>query len=133
MRKLAGAKDRLGLRVHGLIVGSPEKKKADPAVLRALCSHTLPSGKHEVLVSEFSDWASVSSDASLQFDWDDVAGNTARREAGLRLEKLRQAEIKRLRLESRQAMQGGLRAAPGPAAARCKHHAGADDDGDGDE
>jgi hypothetical protein len=34
--------------VHGLIVGSPEKKRADPAVLRSLCSHTLPSGKNEV-------------------------------------------------------------------------------------
>ena len=36
------------LRVHGLIVGSPEKRRADPAVLRGLCSHTLPSGKNEV-------------------------------------------------------------------------------------
>lgn len=44
----SGAKDKLGLRVHGLIVGSPEKKRADPAVLRSLCSHTLPSGKNEV-------------------------------------------------------------------------------------
>jgi hypothetical protein len=35
MRKLAGAKESLGLRVHGLVVGSPEKKRADPAVLRA--------------------------------------------------------------------------------------------------
>lgn len=46
-----GAKDKLGLRVHGLIVGSPEKKRADPAVLRALCAHTLPSGKNEVRTS----------------------------------------------------------------------------------
>lgn len=128
MRKLSGAKAKLGLRVHGLIVGSPEKKKADPAVLRALCSHTLPNGRHEVLVTEFSDWASVNADASLQFDWDDVAGNSARRAAGLRLEKLRQQEIKRLRLESRSAVKGGLRVAPGPAAARCEHHAGRDDD-----
>ena len=43
-----GAKEKLGLRVHGLIVGSPEKKRADPAVLRSLCSHVLPSGKMEV-------------------------------------------------------------------------------------
>ena len=34
--------------MHGLIVGSPEKKRADPAVLRSLCSHVLPSGKMEV-------------------------------------------------------------------------------------
>lgn len=34
--------------MHGLIVGSPEKRRADPAVLRGLCSHTLPSGKNEV-------------------------------------------------------------------------------------
>ena len=44
---MAGAKDKLGLRVHGLIVGSPEKKRADPAVLRQLCAHTLPNGKNE--------------------------------------------------------------------------------------
>ena len=46
----AGAKDKLGLRVHGLIVGSPEKKRADPAVLRSLCSQVLPNGKMEVLI-----------------------------------------------------------------------------------
>jgi len=48
MRKLSGAKDKLALRVHGLIVGSPEKKRADPAVLRALCTAYLPNGKSEV-------------------------------------------------------------------------------------
>lgn len=47
------------LRVHGLIVGSPEQRRADPAVLRGLCSHTLPSGKNEVgLVGRLS-WAAV--------------------------------------------------------------------------
>lgn len=101
MRKLAGAKDKLGLRVHGLIVGSPEKKRADPAVLRGLCSHTLPSGKNEVLIHEFESWAGVQQDRSMQFDWDDAMGNAARREAGLRLEKMRQAEIKRRRTEQR--------------------------------
>ncbi len=59
MRKLWGAKDKLGLRVHGLVVGSPEKKRADPAVLRSLCSSVLPNGRSEVLVAEFSSWASV--------------------------------------------------------------------------
>ncbi len=44
----AGAKDKMGLRVHGLIVGSPEKKRADPAVLRQLCASILPNGKNEV-------------------------------------------------------------------------------------
>ena len=44
----AGAKEMLSLRVHGLIVGSPEKKRADPAVLRSLCSQVLPNGKMEV-------------------------------------------------------------------------------------
>lgn len=34
MRKLSGAKEKLGLRVHGLIIGSPEEKRSDPAVLR---------------------------------------------------------------------------------------------------
>lgn len=203
---LQGATDKLGpcrpsrrLRVHGLIVGSPEKKRADPAVLRGLCSHTLPSGKNEVggrcgarkparphlsdtptclractwatplpgaglprskrsvtssplcdcsgawqplswllalhccvgafndcscthrgpaaglclpyshapsprpahpcaapsrrqvLIHEFESWAGVQQDRSMQFDWDDALGNAARREAGLRLEKMRQA------------------------------------------
>ncbi|KAI7841137.1 hypothetical protein COHA_005107 [Chlorella ohadii] len=101
MRKLAGAKDKLGLRVHGLIVGSPEKRRADPAVLRGLCSHTLPSGKNEVLIHEFESWASVQAERTLQFDWDDAMGNQARREAGLRLEKLRQEEIRRRRGEAR--------------------------------
>lgn len=59
MRKLAGAKDKLSLRMHGLIIGSPEKKRADPAVLRGLCTSTLPSGKTELLVTEFSSWSSV--------------------------------------------------------------------------
>lgn len=101
MRKLAGAKDKLGLRVHGLIVGSPEKRRADPAVLRGLCSHTLPSGKNEVLIHEFESWASVQAERTLQFDWDDAMGNKARREAGLRLEKLRQEEMRRRRGEAR--------------------------------
>lgn len=38
---------------------------------------------------EFADWASVKKDRSLTFDWDDALGNAARREAGLRLEKMR--------------------------------------------
>ena len=84
-----GAKDKLALRVHGLIVGAPEKQRADPAVLRSLCSHVLPSGHLEVLISSFESWAGVSADPAMQFDWDDAAGNTARREAGLRLEAMR--------------------------------------------
>lgn len=39
---------------------------------------------------EFESWASVQREKSLQFDWDDALGNKQRREAGLRLEKLRQ-------------------------------------------
>lgn len=98
MRKLSGAKDKLGLRVHGLILGSPEQKRADPAVLRSLCTQIIPnSGKTETLIHEFESWESVNKDESLAFDWDDVVGNAARRDAGLRLEKLRNAEIKRRR------------------------------------
>lgn len=40
-------------------------------------------------------------DSSLKFDWDDTEGNTKRRLAGLALEKNRQAEMRRKRLESR--------------------------------
>lgn len=109
MRKLSGAKDKLALRVHGLVLGSPaaERARADPAVLRALCSHTLPSGKNEVLVHEFDSWATVAADRGMQFDWDDAAGNAARRERGLRLEKMRQAEIKRRRMDARGLEEGG--------------------------
>jgi hypothetical protein len=59
MRKLSGAKEKLGLRVHGLVIAAPDKKRADPAVLRALCTNYLPNGKLELLVSEFNNWASV--------------------------------------------------------------------------
>jgi len=52
-------------------------------------------------VSEFEGWASVRGDAALVFDWDDAAGDAARRERGLRLEKLRNAEMKRRRLARR--------------------------------
>lgn len=119
MRKLSGAKDKLGLRVHGLIVGSPEKKRSDPAVLRGLCSHTLPSGKNEVLVHEFESWAGVKADRSMQFDWDDALGNSARREAGLRLEKMRQAEMRRRRQDARGDKKGNNKAVrmPGKEAA----------------
>lgn len=98
MRKLSGAKEKLGLRVHGLILGTPEEKRADPAVLRSLCTQIIPnSGKTETLIHEFESWESVHKDDSLAFDWDDVVGNATRRDAGLRLEKLRNAEIKRRR------------------------------------
>lgn len=86
---LPGAKDKLGLRVHGLIVGAPEKQRADPAVLKSLCSHVLPSGHQEVLVTRFESWGGVSADPAMQFDWDDALGNAARRSAGLQLEALR--------------------------------------------
>ncbi|KXZ45227.1 hypothetical protein GPECTOR_57g517 [Gonium pectorale] len=101
MRKLAGAKEGLGLRVHGLVVGSPEKKRADPAVLRALCTNYLPNGKVEVLVSTFESWASVQAETAFQLDWDDVEGNTRRRLAGLALEKERQEEARRKKRESK--------------------------------
>ena len=50
---------------------------------------TPPPPPLQVLVHEFESWASVQAEKSLQFDWDDAMGNTARREAGLRLEKMR--------------------------------------------
>eukprot|EP01025_Chloroclados_australasicus_P045017 TRINITY_DN4906_c0_g1_i1.p1 TRINITY_DN4906_c0_g1~~TRINITY_DN4906_c0_g1_i1.p1 ORF type:complete len:684 (-),score=92.29 TRINITY_DN4906_c0_g1_i1:237-2288(-) len=102
MRSLSGAKQKLGLRVHGLIVGSPEKQRADPAVLRALCTNPLPNGSTELLVSRFENWAGVQADESMQFDWDDIEGDTKRRLAGLKHEQLRQQEMKRRRKVTRQ-------------------------------
>lgn len=107
MRKLSGAKEKLGLRVHGLVLGTPQKQRADPAVLKSLCTNYLPNGKVETLVSAFENWASVQADDSLKFDWDDVEGNTRRRLAGLALEKKRQAEIKRKRTAARQLDKAG--------------------------
>ncbi|PNW85740.1 hypothetical protein CHLRE_03g207400v5 [Chlamydomonas reinhardtii] len=104
MRKLAGAKEALGLRVHGLVVGSPEKKRADPAVLRALCTNYLPSGKVEVLVHTFESWASVQAEAAFALDWDDVAGNSRRRLANLAHEKERMEESRRKKRESKQEL-----------------------------
>ena len=94
MRKLSGAKDKLGLRVHGLIVGNPdeEKRRSDPAVLRSLCTNYLPSGKTELLISTFEDWESVRRDDSLQFDWDDIEGNTRRKMENLKHEEFRKSE-----------------------------------------
>lgn len=108
MQKLSGAKEKLGLRVHGLIVGSPDKKRADPAVLRALCTNYLPSGKVELCLSEFEGWASVQADEQLAFDWDDAEGNMRRRLAGLALEKQRKEQAKLNRSEKRTDMGGAV-------------------------
>ena len=61
--------------------------------------------------------------AGMQFDWDDSAGDSKRREAGLKLEALRKAEEKRLRLENKgktykQGPQGGRKKKEADAAAR---------------
>lgn len=38
-----------------------------------------------MLVTEFEGWASVDADPTMKFDWDDLAGDAKRREAGLKL------------------------------------------------
>jgi hypothetical protein len=43
----------------------------------------------------------------MQYDWDDVEGNTRRRLAGLAREKERQAEMRRLRQDARRGGGGG--------------------------
>ena len=63
----------------------------------------------QTLVTEFEGWASVQGDKEIAFDWDDAMGNTARRDAGLKLEALRNAEIRRRKIEAR----GPLGAATG--------------------
>lgn len=105
MRKLAGAKEALALRVHGLVVGAPQDdapRRADPAVLRSLCTSRVPgdrSGRTEVLVSVFEGWESVrDADSGLaDVDWDDREGNARRRLAGLAAEAARQREMRRRR------------------------------------
>lgn len=67
------------------------------------------------MVTEFEGWASVDKDPAMVFDWDDLAGDAKRREAGLKLEAKRLAEMKRLKKESRAA--GGGKAGPEKGAA----------------
>ncbi len=55
----------------------------------------------QTLVTEFEGWASVQGDKEIAFDWDDAMGNTSRRDAGLKLEALRNAEIRRRKVEAR--------------------------------
>ena len=105
--------------MHGLIVGSPEQKKADPAVLRSLCSSVLPNGRMETLISSFEGWASVKERSEMQFDWDDAIGNARRRAAGLRAEALRKGESMRRRKESK-----GTGAKPPPKGGRKKETSG---------
>ena len=52
-------------------------------------------------MTEFEGWASVEGDKELAFDWDDTAGDLKRRQAGLRLEALRLAEMKRRKAATR--------------------------------
>jgi len=47
----------------------------------------------------------------MQYDWDDVEGNTRRRLAGLAREKARQAEMRRLRQGSKRDGGGAGQAA----------------------
>ena len=61
----------------------------------------------QVLVTEFEGWASVEGDKELAFDWDDLAGDLKRRQAGLRLEALRLAEMKRRKAATRGGSSGG--------------------------
>lgn len=121
MRKLAGAKEALALRVHGLVVGAPSSdapRRADPAVLRSLCTSRIPgdrSGRTEVLVSVFEGWESVRADDSglADVDWDDSEGNARRRLAGLAAEAARQKEMRRRRSGAKKA---DARAGSGAAA-----------------
>jgi hypothetical protein len=121
MRKLAGAKEALALRVHGLVVGAPSAdspRRADPAVLRSLCTSRVPgdrSGRTEVLVSLFEGWESVRADEGGlgDVDWDDSEGNARRRLAGLAAEAARQKEMRRRRSGAKQA---DARAGSGAAA-----------------
>ena len=70
--------------------------------VRACATATIKAHRSlQVLVTEFEGWASVEGDKELAFDWDDAAGDTKRREAGLRLEALRLAEMKRRKAAGR--------------------------------
>ena len=58
-------------------------------------------------MTEFEGWASVEGNKELAFDWDDAAGDLKRRQAGLRLEAQRLAEMKRRKAAVRGSGVGG--------------------------
>ncbi len=51
---------------------------------------------------------SSQADSTWDMDWDDIEGNTARRLEGLRQEKRRKEESRRLKAESRAAEKEGV-------------------------
>jgi hypothetical protein len=51
--------------------------------------------------------ARLQNDSSLNMDWDDVEGNTKRRLEGLRLEKIRLEESRRLKMAAKQEEKEG--------------------------
>lgn len=98
MRKLTGAKEAMGLRVHGLIIGSPETPK-DPLVMKSLCTNYTRGAKDELLLHTFDNWGLLPDD----FDFDDKVATALRVERSKRLEKARKEEEKRRRLDARAA------------------------------
>lgn len=64
-----------------------------PPPLPPLPAPALTPPFEQVFIHEFESWASVQAEKALQFDWDDALGNAARRERGLRLEKMRMVRL----------------------------------------
>jgi len=97
MRKLHGAKDKLGLRVHGLALPAAQtvrrdSQEADTSVLRALCTNPVRGGKEDVAVHVFDDWGALEGDIF----GDEELALAAAVNRGKLVEEWRQREIARL-------------------------------------
>ena len=124
MKKIAGAKQKHSLRVHGVTLPAAEtvkrkaredeKKEDEGAVLRSLCSNRTYGGKEEVCVHVFKDWDAFSTDVFAEEEFQ-IAKSV---EIGRVIEEFRQKEIARLQDENKKKSQVDksdrkLRAHPG--------------------
>ena len=116
-RKLRGAKDALGLRVHGVVlpaaatVRHASNAEVDTSVLRALCTNPVRGAREEVAVHVFQEWGALEEDV---FAAEELCVQAAV-DRGRLVEAWRQREIARLQ-EERENEKGGdrrLRAHPG--------------------
>lgn len=110
-RKLAGAKDKLSLRVHGLALPAAETirrkdQEVDISVLKSLCTNPRRGGKEEVAVHVFREWDALEKDVFAE----EELTISAAVQRGKLVEEWRKKEVQRLRKEKRALMRDGAEA-----------------------
>jgi len=107
-KKLAGAKDKLALRVHGLALPAAETirrkdQEVDTSVLKSLCTNPRRGGKEEVAVHVFREWDALEKDVFAE----EELTISAAVQRGKLVEAWRKKEVQRLRQEKRALMREG--------------------------